>query len=683
MLALQLGVIIFAAKLGGILFRRMKLPGVLGELCAGMVIGPYALGSISFYGLSQGLFPILGNFAVSPELYGIASLAAIILLFVTGIETDLRMLLRFSVVGSVVGIGGVTASFILGDLTVVLFSNMLFGEALGFFHPACLFLGVVSTATSVGITARVLSEKRKLDSPEGVTVLAGAVVDDVLGIVLLAIILGVVSAANKTTGSIDWGHISVIAAKAIGIWLGATVVAILASRRISFLLKLFGDRSSIAIMALGLALILAGLFEEAGLAMIIGAYIAGLSISRMDISHVVREKLGSVYALLVPIFFCVMGMLVDFRTMTSKTVILFGVVYSVVAVLAKLVGCGLPCLFANFNTRGALRIGFGMVPRGEVALVVAGIGLAAGVFEPQVFGIAIMMTLLTTLMAPPILAMLFDSDAPGTRTPVKGHEGTALDFEFASPEIGEFLLAKLRAVFESEGFFVHRVDHERQVYQLRKDQTIIGLSRKESTICFTCDESDAAFVNTAVYEVLGQLEQTIRGLQKPVDKAAIVRRVQETKWANGHHFDLSGYLKLNLLEPHLRATDKKGVIEELLGMLQRSGLVEDVAMARQAVLEREKGMSTGMERGIAIPHAKTDAVSTLVCAVGLKPEGIDFGAFDGKPSTIFVLTLSPNKVGTPHVQFMSTVSQILITDARKRLLACKTSTRMYQALTGA
>ncbi|MBT7171750.1 MAG: cation:proton antiporter, partial [Phycisphaerales bacterium] len=279
MLSIQFGAIIFAAKFFNMLFERFKMPGVLGELCAGMVIGPFALGQVALPGFAGGLFaPFSAVQAVSPELTGIATIASIVLLFDVGLETDLKLLIRYSFAGSLVGIGGVVASFALGMAAMWLFSESMLNEQVGFFHYKCLFMGVVSTATSVGITARILSEKRKLDSPEGVTILSAAVIDDVIGIIMLAIVAGIAQsqqAAEATGGStaVNWGHIGTIGAKAVGVWLVATVIGIAASRKISVLLKYFGERTSIAVMAFGMALILAGLFEEAGLAMIIGGQV--------------------------------------------------------------------------------------------------------------------------------------------------------------------------------------------------------------------------------------------------------------------------------------------------------------------------------------------------------------------------------------------------------------------------
>ena len=149
LLAIQLGLILFAAKMGNILFKRIKLPGMLGELAAGMLIGPYCLGGFGFSGFGQGLFPRLGEFTISPELYGFSAVAAVVLLFMVGLETDFRVLLRYSLAGGLVGLGGIVFALLLGAGVVVLFSEVLFNEPLGFMSGTCIFMGVVCTATSV------------------------------------------------------------------------------------------------------------------------------------------------------------------------------------------------------------------------------------------------------------------------------------------------------------------------------------------------------------------------------------------------------------------------------------------------------------------------------------------------------------------------------------------------------
>jgi len=681
MLVIQLGVILFAARLGNILFEKMHLPGVLGELTAGILIGPYLIGSLSIPGFQNGLFPIYTEqFPISPELYGICTLASIVLLFMAGLETDIKLFMRYSIVGSFVGIGGVVISFLVGDLLTIMFSKILFGVTLGFFSPACLFLGIIATTTSVGITARILSEQGKLDSPEGVTILSGAVVDDVLGIVLLAVGLGVMS-ASKASGNVNWGHIGLIAAKAIGIWLTATVIGLVASRKISVLLKWFRDRSSIAMMALGLALILAGLFEEAGLAMIIGAYITGLSLSKTDINHVIMEKLNPIYSFLVPIFFTVMGMLVNIKVLSSKNILLFGIIYTFGAIIAKLIGCGLPTLFSNFNLLGTLRIGFGMLPKGEVALITAGIGLSTGLLSPEIFGVAVLMTLMTTLITLPFLKTLFGHEAEGVRKPITTGEGTRLLFKFPSLQTSGLMTRKLLSVFDSEGFFVHTLNQSQKIYQLRKDEMIIGVHNKGKEIEFDCSKSEVPYINTAMYEVLAEFESTVKELRKPIDGESITKRLQERITGVGIRSDLTAYISKDVLIPRLKGENKQSIIDELLEVLHQNSLIKNFNGAKKAVYDREESMSTGIQFGIAIPHGRTDAVQRLVCAIGLKPEGVDFNSIDGKPSQIFVLTLSPESASAPHMHFMSMISQALDENGRKALLICKTPKQMYEVVT--
>lgn len=682
MLVLQLGVILFAARIGGILFERMRLPGVLGELSLGIVIGPHLLGALALPGLPQGLFPSAAHgLPVTPELYGICTLAAVLLLFTVGLETDLGLFVRYSVVGSLVGLGGVVVSFLAGDLLAVACSSWLFGEPMGFLSAPCLFLGIIMTATSVGITARILSEQRKTESPEGVTILAGAVVDDVLGIILLAVGMGVIT-ASSSSGSVDWGHIARIAGKAVGIWLFATFVGIIAARRIGAVLKSLGNPSVIAVLALGLALILAGLFEEAGLAMIIGAYVMGLSLSRTDVSHLVRERLAPTHALLVPVFFVVMGMFVDLRAFTSPTVILFGLLYTAAAIGAKLLGCGVPALLCRFNLLGALRIGTGMLPRGEVTLIIAGTGMAMGVLTGQLFGVVVFTTLLSSLVAPPILIRLFRIPGTGLRNPVTEDVEAPLVFSFPSAQTAELVLGRLVGVFHSEGFFVHELSRSEQLYQIRKDESVIGFKRTSGQLTFEVNRSDVPLVNTAMMEVVAELEGIARELAKPMDLSGIGRKVQDDTGSTPGRRELARHLSVSLLFPSLKADTKNGILTELIDRVRADRRILDTDAVLKAVLERESSLSTGMQHGIALPHARTDAVSSLVCAVGLKREGVVFNSIDGTPSRIFVLTLSPLTASAPQIRLMSSMSQTLDANGRQALLAAESPGEMFLALTG-
>ncbi|MEA1911213.1 MAG: cation:proton antiporter [Spirochaetota bacterium] len=510
MLVLQLAIIIISARIIGWVFHKyLKQPKVLGELAAGMIIGPYALGSINIAALHGSLFHLPETtLPISPELYGFAVIASIILLFSAGLETDLPTFLRFSAKGSLVGFGGVVLSFFLGDMVTVLF----FEDVVSFMDPKALFLGTLSTATSVGITARILSERRKMSTPEGVTILAAAVLDDVIGIILLAVVVGV--AKVKISGSgVAWGEIGLIALKAFGFWLISTVIGIIIAPKITKRLKMFESMEMIAVVSFGLALFLSGLSEMAGLAMIIGAYVMGLSLSQTDISHEIRESLHGVYSFFVPIFFAIMGMMVNFSAM--KGVLVFGVFYTVVAFAGKIIGCGVPALLTGFNIKGALRIGAGMLPRGEVTLIVAGIGLSSGVIGQDMFGVAIMTLLAASIIAPPYLIKTFEGGS-GYRSKLKDKDMGdihTIELDFPGQKMADFIRVKLLDGFRGEEFFVHKIDPNKRIYHIRKDEILITLIQNEDKISINTLPENEAFVRLLMLEEVLDLKDFLSGLE--------------------------------------------------------------------------------------------------------------------------------------------------------------------------
>ncbi|MBI2862367.1 MAG: cation:proton antiporter [Chloroflexi bacterium] len=408
-LVLQLAVILGTAKLAGELVERwLKQPGVLGELVVGIAIGPYALGALSVPGFGP-LFPLPSGgeamtvVPVSSELYSFAQVASVILLFVVGLETDLRQFLRFAGPAAVVAVGGVVAPFLLGNVATV-----LFGFADSYWAPEALFMGAVMTATSIGITARVLSDLRRLGTPEGVTILGAAVIDDVLGILMLTVVVSVQVAGEVSLGALGW-----VAVKALGFWIGLVAVGIALGPSLARLLGAFRVEGAAVAMALAIAFFAAALAEVFGLALIIGAYSIGLALSNTHLKHELEAPLRQVYYALVPVFFVVIGMMVNVPAMLG--VLGFGLAITVLAILGKIVGCGLPSLGVGFNLLGAWRIGLGMLPRGEVALIIAGIGFIGGAISAEIFGVAVLMTLVTTLLATVLLVPAFRRPEAGRR----------------------------------------------------------------------------------------------------------------------------------------------------------------------------------------------------------------------------------------------------------------------------
>ncbi|MCI0412857.1 cation:proton antiporter [bacterium] len=412
LLILQLAFIIFIARIFGEIFERfLKQPAVLGELIAGVLFGPYLLGAtIAFPGIGP-LFPPLGagsletqsHIPIPLSLYGIAQIASILLLFVAGLETNLASFLRFAGKASVVGGAGIVLPFFLGAATTV-----WFGFADSFLDGPALFMGAIMAATSVGITARVLSDIKKLDTPEGITILGAAVVDDVLGILVLAIIVNLAQSGTLNLVDVGW-----IALKAIGIWVGLSAFFILLAPWLTRIWSWFRGSGSALVLTFFACLIAAVLCELVGLAMIIGAYSVGLAFSNTPIAQKLIDELRGVYHLFVPVFFVVLGMLVNIDAMSAA--LKFGLVISLFAILGKIVGCGIAGLGCGFNMLGAYRIGVGMVPRGEVALIIAGYGLTRGVVNQDMFGVAILMTLVTTVLAPVFLVRAFRNQKSGSR----------------------------------------------------------------------------------------------------------------------------------------------------------------------------------------------------------------------------------------------------------------------------
>ena len=728
-LVLQIGIIIFAAKLGGMLASLVKLPSILGELAAGIVIGPWALGGIGFgsgifeHGLFNGAALKLMNAAAtgaphamfgttvgnnvmfdatSPALYGIATLASVILLFLSGLETNLKMFLKYSFVGSMVGVGGVVVSFVFGDLCAVYLlpqffesfkelANMPLAQAMT--KEAPLYMGIMSTATSVGITARILSERKKMESEEGVTIMAGAVIDDVLGLIVLAIGNGIIAAnmaASKTgaAAGMDWGNIGFVAVKAFGVWLGATLIGVLSARWIAkFLKKAFKSPVVISTMAFGLALMLAGFFEYMGLAMIIGAYVMGLALSRTDLKHTIQEMLTPVYTFLVPIFFCVMGMMVDVSALCSKPVLIFGAIYTMLAVIAKVVGCMIPSMFCGFNMLGGLRIGAGMVPRGEVALIIAGLGLSYGYLTQEIFGIGILMTLVTTVVAPPALVGLFSSPKKGVRHPKATMDGSrTVSFELNSEYVAKLVLDKLIAEFRDEGFYTSLLSQEDAIWSVAMDDMEISVSRNQSTIRVECTPAEEAIVMTAWMEVASEMNDLARQIAKPIRRDDVDKMLKESVATKTGKSGIGRYMQGFVMLPKFKANSKKEAIEKMVSEIAAAcpNHVKNAAVATAAVLKREASMPTGLDCGIAVPHGRCSEVEGIAGAVAvLDNEGTangcipDYETIDNSPLQIIVLTLANDSQQTPYLQLMSFISRALRAEAGyKRLVACETAEEM-------
>lgn len=379
-----------------------------------------------------------------------------------------------------------------------------------------------------------------------------------------------------------------------------------------------------------------------------------------------------------------LGMRLDISALAASAIWSFAALFMAAAVVGKLIGAWLPARLAGFNTRGWLRIGCGLVPRGELCLAVATFALFSGILVPGAQATLLLLALTTLAIANPLLALVFGSGGHGSREPDRPCPPQQLRFTFATPGAPRALLERLIDVLETEGFHVQLLNRHAAIYQLGKDSIVIGLRPEGNSLIVDCAEKDQPLINNAMVEVLAGIENHLRELRQPLDVAVLrSQAARDTAARQVSEKAPAGLINVNTLRPRLLADTKAAAISELIELLDDEGLISDRHEALSAVIAREEGMSTGLEHGIAMPHARTNAVDHLVCAVGIKPEGIDFGTLDNSPARIVILLLAPVDAPAPQLQAISFFSRILNDQGRAALLACDSAEDMHEVLSGA
>ena len=366
-------VLLVATKLLGALAQRFGQPAVLGELVAGVLLGGSLLGVLD---------------PTDPVLQALSELGVLVLLFEIGLHTDLRALVRVGGAATTVALVGVALPCLLGYAAMV---------GLGLPPLPATLAAASLSATSIGISARVLSDLGQLETPEGQVVLGAAVLDDVVGLVMLAVVAAVVAGAAVSAGMV--ARTTGIAA---GFIVGALVVGRLVVPPLFRVLARIPAEGTLVALGLALAFALAWLAEGVGSAMIIGAFAAGLVLHDTPQRHEIERATTTVGHLLVPVFFAGVGASVDVRTLADPRTLAVGSALVVVGVVGKFAAGFAPVWFRG---RKAL-IGAAMIPRGEVGLIFAQAGLASKQLTPALFSAVAMMVLATTFLAPPVLARI-------------------------------------------------------------------------------------------------------------------------------------------------------------------------------------------------------------------------------------------------------------------------------------
>lgn len=387
-------IILLVAKLGGDLMERVKQPAVLGELVFGIIIGNLSL--VGFNG-----FEVLKEHATIKIL---SEIGVIILLFEVGLESSLKDILAVGLASFFVAMIGVLTPFVLGWIVSALFfpSSSIYIN---------IFVGATLTATSVGITARVLKDIGKLQARESKIILGAAVIDDIMGLVVLAVVVGVIEAHN-VGGSLSSLSVLWIIVKAFLFVAGALLLGTFLARRLFKIASQLRAQGVLITFSLIFCFLLALFADKIGLAPIVGAFIAGIILADVNFQdlftreqHQLEELLRPISAFLVPLFFVYMGLKVDLATFGRAHVLFFALVLTVAAIAGKQI-CSLVGMFVkNIN---AWAIGVGMVPRGEVGLIFAGVGAGLmvdgrPVISSDTYSALIIMVVITTLITPPIL----------------------------------------------------------------------------------------------------------------------------------------------------------------------------------------------------------------------------------------------------------------------------------------
>jgi len=384
-----LAVFLIAAKIGGLLAAKLRQPSVFGELLVGILIGPSVAGWI----LQQlGFPPLIDPTTPAGDFISIlADLGIILLLFLAGLSIDVGELKDAGKPSLIVATTGVLAAFTLG-----------FGVAylIGWSSLQAAFMGAVLAATSVGITVRTLMDINRLHTRVGMTILGAAVIDDVIGIVILSILVGFAYGGVSFLGLAEnLGLIAVFFL--VVIYIGFKV----APRMMTYVDKLPVEEMVLS-TALALAFLVSALADKVRLAAITGAFVAGMVMSKAPVAGSLKDKISTIgYGLFIPIFFVEMGVRTSLQALGTASFLALAIV--AVAMFDKIVGCGVGALLSGFSRNDSLRVGVGMMPRAEVALVVAAIGIKANIVDSTLFSITVMIVLVTSLITPLLVKYAF------------------------------------------------------------------------------------------------------------------------------------------------------------------------------------------------------------------------------------------------------------------------------------
>ncbi|MCI9072006.1 MAG: cation:proton antiporter [Lachnospiraceae bacterium] len=380
----DLAIIIVFAKIFGIIARKLRAPQVVGEIVAGLIIGP----------------GILGLVQQTDFLVQMAEIGVVLLMFSAGLETDLKELLKTGPIALLIACCGVFIPLVGGALLYMGFYGVAPWGSENFYKA--VFIGVIMTATSVSITVESLREMGKLKGKVGTTILSAAIIDDVIGIIVLTFVIGFKS-PDSNPGK--------VVISTVLFFIFAFVVGTLFYKLFAYIDNKYPHTRRIPIMSLALCFFFAFAAEKFfGIADITGAYVAGIVLCSVRDSKYIEEKMEvNSYILFGPVFFASIGLKTNIENIDGG-ILLFSLGFVIVALITKIIGCGVMARICRFNNMDSLKIGVGMMTRGEVALIVAQKGLSVGLLTPVYFTAVILLIIVSSISTPIILKILYAKD---------------------------------------------------------------------------------------------------------------------------------------------------------------------------------------------------------------------------------------------------------------------------------
>jgi Kef-type K+ transport system membrane component KefB len=377
---ISVAVLLFAAKIFAELFNKLRLPTVLGELLAGIIIGPFALGAIPIFDGK----PLV---VLDETIRQIGEISGIVILFIAGLEITPREFLRGGAASFTVGACGVIVPFFLGYYVFTMY---------GLGGLQSVLIATALTATSIAISVRVLSDLGKMQTKESKLILGAAIVDDILAIAVLSVVTTMVQTGNLTPNVPD---IIFLILKILGIFAALVIAAVIIIPRLLNAERLWKARGSIEGIVTASFFGAAAIAASVGLSPIVGAFAVGMAVASTKIIKRVEEYVDKLEIIFAPLFFAIIGAQVNLTGFNFE-VLFLSVIVIAVAIFSKLVGCGLPAFMFLRNKSKAMKVGIGMISRGEVGLIVAGIGVTTGALSSNIYTTVIIMVAVTTLITP-------------------------------------------------------------------------------------------------------------------------------------------------------------------------------------------------------------------------------------------------------------------------------------------